>query len=90
MFAPQRNNCRVSDCRSSNETPGSGNGSKLDPPPLNKQDKVNYAIGTLNTGRNQDNAAAFLAYLATDDAQAIYESYGFLRATPEELTVKPL
>ena len=60
------------------------------PAPLNKQDKVNYAIGTLNTGRNQDNAAAFLAYLATDEAQAIYESYGFLRATPEELTVKPL
>jgi ABC-type molybdate transport system substrate-binding protein len=60
------------------------------PAPLNKQDKVNYAIGTLNTGRNQDNAAAFLAYLATEDAQAIYESYGFLRATPEELTVKPL
>jgi ABC-type molybdate transport system substrate-binding protein len=60
------------------------------PAPLNKQDKVNYAIGTLNTGRNQDNAAAFLAYLATDDAQAIYESYGFIRATPEELTVKPL
>jgi ABC-type molybdate transport system substrate-binding protein len=60
------------------------------PAPLNKQDKVNYAIGTLNTGRNQDNAATFLAYLATDDAQSIYESYGFLRATPEELTVKPL
>jgi ABC-type molybdate transport system substrate-binding protein len=60
------------------------------PPPLNKQDKVNYAIGTLNTGRNQDNASAFLAYLATDEAQAIYESYGFLRATPEELTIKPL
>ena len=60
------------------------------PPPLNKQDKVNYAIGTLNTGRNQENGAAFLAYLATDGAQAIYESYGFLRATPEELTLKPL
>jgi len=60
------------------------------PAPLNKQDKVNYAIGTLNTGRNQENAAAFLAYLATDKAQSIYESYGFLRATPEELTLKPL
>jgi len=60
------------------------------PAPLNKQDKVNYAIGTLNTGRNQENAAAFLAYLATDAAQSIYESYGFLRATPAELTLKPL
>jgi ABC-type molybdate transport system substrate-binding protein len=60
------------------------------PPPLNKQDKVNYAIGSLNTGRNPDSAAAFLEYLATDEAQAIYESYGFLRATPEELALKPL
>jgi len=60
------------------------------PAPLNKQDKVNYAIGTLNTGRNQENAATFLAYLATDKAQSIYESYGFLRATPEELALKPL
>ena len=60
------------------------------PAPLNKQDKVNYAIGTLNTGRNQDNAAAFLEYLATDEAQGIYESYGFVRATPEELALKPL
>jgi ABC-type molybdate transport system substrate-binding protein len=60
------------------------------PPPLNKQDKVNYAIGPLNTGRNQDNAAAFLEFLATDEAQGIYESYGFVRATPEELALKAL
>ena len=60
------------------------------PAPLNKQDKVNYAIGVLNTGRNQQNAAAFLEYLATDKAQSIYESYGFLRASPEELALKPL
>jgi ABC-type molybdate transport system substrate-binding protein len=60
------------------------------PAPLNKQDKVNYAIGILTTGRNQENAAAFLNYLATDEAQGIYESYGFLRASPEELAIKPL
>lgn len=60
------------------------------PAPLNQQDKVNYAIGPLNTGRNPENAAAFLQYLATDDAQSIYESYGFVRATPEELAIKPL
>jgi len=60
------------------------------PAPLNKQDKVNYAIGILNTGRNQDNGAAFIEYLATDAAQGIYESYGFLRASPEELALKPL
>jgi ABC-type molybdate transport system substrate-binding protein len=60
------------------------------PAPLNKQDKVNYAIGVLNTGRNQQNGAAFIEYLASDKAQSIYESYGFLRATPAELAVKPL
>jgi ABC-type molybdate transport system substrate-binding protein len=60
------------------------------PAPLNKQDKVNYAIGPLNIGRNPENAATFLSYLATDEAQGIYEKYGFLRATSEELALKPL
>jgi len=60
------------------------------PAPLNMQDKVNYAIGILTTGRNQQNAASFIEYLGTDEAQGIYESYGFLRATPEELALKPL
>ena len=58
--------------------------------PLNKQDKVNYAIGIMKNGRNADNAARYLEYLAGDDAQAIYESYGFLRASGEELTPKSL
>ncbi len=60
------------------------------PAPLNKKDKVNYAIGIMKNGRNQDNAARYLAYLATDEAQAIYEKYGFLRASAEELALKPL
>jgi len=60
------------------------------PAPLNKQDKVGYAIGVLNTGRNQENGVTFIEYLATDRAQEIYESYGFLRASPEELALKPL
>jgi ABC-type molybdate transport system substrate-binding protein len=60
------------------------------PAPLNKQGEVNYAIGIMTNGRNAGNAAKYLAYLATDEAQAIYESYGFLRATAEELQPKPL
>ena len=60
------------------------------PAPLNKQDKVNYAIGIMKNGRNAENAARYLEYLATDDAQSIYESYGFLRASADELTLKPL
>jgi len=54
--------------------------------PLNKLDKVNYAIGIMTNGRNADNAARYLAYLGTDDAQSIYAKYGFIRATTEELT----
>ncbi len=60
------------------------------PAPYNKQDKVNYAIGIMTEGRNQDNAVAFITYLGTDEAQAIYEKYGFLRATEEELKLKSL
>ena len=56
--------------------------------PLNKQDKVNYAIGIMTNGRNADNAARYLAYLGTDDAQSIYEKYGFIRATADELAPK--
>jgi ABC-type molybdate transport system substrate-binding protein len=57
------------------------------PAPYNKQEKVGYAIGHLNDGRNKNNAAKFLAYLTTDDAQAIYEKYGFLRASKEDLVL---
>jgi len=56
--------------------------------PLNKQEKVAYAIGVLKKGKNQDNAATFLKYLATAKAQDIYKSYGFVPATKDELTVK--
>jgi len=60
------------------------------PAPLNKADKVGYAIGVLNTGRNQDNGKMYLEYLASDRAQAIYASYGFVNATPQELALKPI
>ena len=60
------------------------------PAPLNKQDKVGYAIGVLTDGRNQENGKRYMEYLATDDAQKIYESFGFVPATKEELTPKPL
>lgn len=60
------------------------------PAPYNKQDKVGYAIGKLSQGRNQKNADRFLAYLASDGAQAIYASYGFVKATAAELKLKNL
>jgi len=58
--------------------------------PYNMQDKVGYAIGILKEGKNQDNAKKYLDYLASDRAQDIYAKYGFIKATPEELTYKPL
>ena len=60
------------------------------PAPLNKQDKVAYAIGPYKPGRNPKNARRFLDYLATDDAQDIYAKYGFLKASSEELKLKPI
>jgi ABC-type molybdate transport system substrate-binding protein len=60
------------------------------PAPYNKQDKVGYAIGILKDGRNPDNAQRYLDYLATDDAQNIYASYGFAKASAEELTPKAI
>ena len=69
-------------------------GRKIDgvaiPAPLNKQDKVNYAIGALAEGRNPYNAYRFLSYLGSNRAQSIYASYGFVPASTEELKLKPL
>lgn len=58
------------------------------PAPLNKQDEVNYAIGVMTNARNPVNAVRFLGYLGSESAQSIYESYGFVRAKPEELMLK--
>jgi len=60
------------------------------PAPYNKETKVGYAIGALSSGKNQANAARYLAYLASDDAQQIYASYGFGRASADELKIKPI
>jgi ABC-type molybdate transport system substrate-binding protein len=71
---------------------GRKSGRKIDgvaiPAPYNMQDKVGYAIGSLSTGRNQENANRFLVYLASEDAQNIYAKHGFLKATAAELEVK--
>lgn len=69
-------------------------GRKIDgvpiPAPLNKAKKVGYAIGSLSTGRNPKNASAYLQYLGTAAAQAIYAKYGFVDASAEELRLKPI
>jgi ABC-type molybdate transport system substrate-binding protein len=60
------------------------------PAPHNMQSKVGYAIGALTKIRNPENASKFLAYLATEDAQAIYAKHGFLRADKEDLKMRGL
>jgi len=60
------------------------------PAPLNKESKVGYAIGILNDGRNQKNAQRYLAYLASAEAQNIYASYGFGKASAAELTQRAI
>ncbi len=58
--------------------------------PHNMEEKVGYAIGILNTGRNQKNAQRYLDYLATKDAQTIYARYGFIPASMQSLKIKPI
>ena len=60
------------------------------PAPYNMAHKVGYAIGILKTGRNNYNAARYLSYLGTEDAQNIYKKYGFVTASTEDLKLKPI
>lgn len=57
---------------------------------LNQGNNAGYAIGTLNSGKNQANAKRYLDYLSTNAAQNIYASYGFSKASSAELKLKPL
>lgn len=58
------------------------------PDKYNKVDKVGYAIGMLKEAKNPDNAQRYLDYLKTDAAQNIYASYGFIKASADELVQK--
>ena len=60
------------------------------PAPYNMGAKVGYAIGVLKTGRNPQNAARYLDYLSSDDAQNIYASYGFVKGSADDLKLKPI
>jgi ABC-type molybdate transport system substrate-binding protein len=61
------------------------------PPADSLRDEVAYAVCALgNGGARQANATRFLAFLATPQAQAAYGKFGFVGATAEELTLKPI
>jgi len=57
---------------------------------LNKGDKVGYAVGVLNTGRNQANGKMYIKYLQSDAAQNIYAKYGFVKASAKDLKLRPI
>lgn len=58
------------------------------PAPLNKASKVGYAIGTLTEIKNPKNAGRFMAFLSSDEAQNIYASYGFGKASEQDLKLR--
>jgi ABC-type molybdate transport system substrate-binding protein len=60
------------------------------PAPYNMEDKVGYAIGTLKSARNPANARRFMEYLSSADAQNIYASYGFGKASAKDLEIRPV
>jgi ABC-type molybdate transport system substrate-binding protein len=54
------------------------------------RDEVAYAVGALENGRHRKNAENYLAFLATDAAQDAYARFGFVKARPEELVLRPI
>jgi ABC-type molybdate transport system substrate-binding protein len=54
------------------------------------RDEVSYAVGALENGRHQKNADDYLAFLRTDAAQDAYARFGFVKARPEELVLRPI
>jgi ABC-type molybdate transport system substrate-binding protein len=54
------------------------------------RDEVSYATGALQNARHHASADDYLAFLATKVAQDAYASFGFVKARPEELALKPI
>jgi ABC-type sulfate transport system substrate-binding protein len=60
------------------------------PPVDSLRDEVAYAVCALGKGTRQANAARYLSFLATAEAQAAYAKFGFVNATAGELELKPI
>ena len=54
------------------------------------RDEVFYAAGALRNARHPAGADQYLAFLATEAAQDAYAGFGFVKARPEELALKPI
>lgn len=60
------------------------------PPEDSLRDEVSYAIGALSGSPRKVAAARYLDFLATPGAQDAYARFGFVKATPTELALKPI
>lgn len=63
----------------------------VDLPPVDSlRDEVSYVIGARKGSSRSAAAATYLEFLATPQAQAVYGGFGFVRASPDELKLKPI
>jgi ABC-type molybdate transport system substrate-binding protein len=60
------------------------------PPADSLRDEVSYAVGALQNSRHKENAESYLAFLRSDAAQDAYAHFGFVKARPDELVLKPI
>jgi ABC-type molybdate transport system substrate-binding protein len=60
------------------------------PPEDSLRDEVSYAIGALSASPHKAAAEKYLAFLATPAAQDAYAEFGFVKAKPEELKLRPI
>jgi ABC-type molybdate transport system substrate-binding protein len=60
------------------------------PPADSLRDEVSYAIGALENGRHKANAEGYLAFVASPGGQDAYGKFGFVKARPDELALKPI
>jgi ABC-type molybdate transport system substrate-binding protein len=54
------------------------------------RDEVAYAVGALDNSRHHENSQAYIAFLASAGAQEAYAKFGFVKARPDELVLKPI
>ena len=54
------------------------------------RDEVSYTVGALENSRHKENAESYIAFLATAGAQDAYAKFGFVKARPDELALKPI
>ncbi len=52
--------------------------------------EVSYAIGVLTGARHGDATQSFLAFLRSAEGQETYAKYGFVKGSPDDLTMKPI